>query len=466
MLSNGTIIALSTPQGQGAIGLIRISGPEAISKTKLFFQAKSKIPVDEAPVKEMIFGDFIVKDEIIDEVLITKFKGPKSYTGEDIIEISCHGSSFVLQTIIGVYIDNGLLPAKPGEFTLRAYLNRKIDLSQAEAVFDIISSETKNSHRLAMQQLRGGFSKKMESLREELIQFKALIELELDFSEEEVSFANLDELKSLLDKLHKDISVLINSFAYGNAIKNGIPVTIAGKPNVGKSSLLNLLLNDDRAIVSDIPGTTRDSIEDTIVLEGILFRFIDTAGIRKTSDLIEEIGVKRAKEKVKKSKILVYLYEDSNDPSTVASQINELLVDDINLIIVENKIDLNDYKYNNSLASNIKLELTGKNKTENLGISTKTPEAIYPLQKLLVKIVKNMNSESNIIINNVRHLHALKEALISIKKVKKSLKKNLSGDLLSIDLKEAINHIGSITGNIDHDEDILGTIFSQFCIGK
>ena len=273
-------------------------------------------------------------------------------------------------------------------------------------------------------------------------------------------------MKSLLDKLHKDISVLINSFAYGNAIKNGIPVTIAGKPNVGKSSLLNLLLNEDRAIVSDIPGTTRDSIEDTIVLEGILFRFIDTAGIRKTSDLIEEIGVKRAKEKVKNSKILVYLYEDSNDPSTVASQINELLVDDINLIIVENKIDLNDYKYNNSLASNIKLELTGKNKTENLGISTKTPEAIYPLQKLLVKIVKNMNSESNIIINNVRHLHALKEALISIKKVKKSLKKNLSGDLLSIDLKEAINHIGSITGNIDHDEDILGTIFSQFCIGK
>ena len=466
MLSNGTIIALSTPQGQGAIGLIRISGPEAISKTKLFFQAKSKIPVDEAPVKEMIFGDFIVKDEIIDEVLITKFKGPKSYTGEDIIEISCHGSSFILQTIIEVYINNGILPAKPGEFTLRAYLNRKIDLSQAEAVSDIISSETKNSHRLAMQQLRGGFSKKMESLRKELIQFKALIELELDFSEEEVSFANLDELKSLLDKLQEDISVLINSFAYGNAIKNGIPVTIAGKPNAGKSSLLNLLLNEDRAIVSDIPGTTRDSIEDTIVLEGILFRFIDTAGIRKTSDLIEEIGVKRAKEKVKNSKILVYLYEGSNDPLTVASQINELLADNINLILVENKIDLNDYKYNNSLASNIKLELTGKNKTENLGISTITPEAIYPLQKLLVKIVKNMNSESNIVINNVRHLHALKEALISIKKVKKSLKKNLSGDLLSVDLKEAINYIGSITGNIEHDEDILGTIFSQFCIGK
>lgn len=466
MLSNGTIIALSTPQGQGAIGLIRISGPEAISKTKLFFQAKSKIPIDEAPNKEIIFGDFIFKNEIIDEVLITKFKGPKSYTGEDIIEISCHGSSFILQTIIEVYINSGILPAKPGEFTLRAYLNRKIDLSQAEAVSDIISSETKKSHRLAMQQFRGGFSKKMESLRKELIQFKALIELELDFSEEEVSFANLDELKSLLDKLHKDISMLINSFAYGNAIKNGIPVTIAGKPNVGKSSLLNLLLNEDKAIVSDIPGTTRDSIEDTIVLEGILFRFIDTAGIRKTSDLIEEIGVKRAKEKVKKSKILIYLYESNNDSLIVANQLNELLVDDINLIIAENKIDQNDYRYDNSLASNIKLELTGKNKTENLGISTKTPETINPLLKLLVKIVKNMSSGSNVVINNVRHLHALKEGLISVEKVKKGLKNNITGDLLSVDLKDAINHIGSITGNIDHDEDILGTIFSQFCIGK
>ena len=358
------------------------------------------------------------------------------------------------------------MPAKPGEFTLRAYLNRKIDLSQAEAVSDIISSQTANSHRLAVQQLRGGFSKKMESLRKELIQFKALIELELDFSDEEVSFANLNELNTLLDKLHKDISDLKNSFAYGNAIKNGIPVTIAGKPNVGKSSLLNSLLNEDRAIVSNIPGTTRDSIEDTIVLDGILFRFIDTAGIRKTSDLIEEIGVKRAKEKVKKSKILIYLYESNSDPIIEANQINELLADDINLIIVENKIDLNDYNYNNSLASNIKLELTGKNKTENLGISTKTTETINPLLKLLVKIVKNMSSESNVVINNIRHLHALKEGLISIEKVKKGLKNNLTGDLLSVDLKEAINHIGSITGNIDHDEDILGTIFSQFCIGK
>ena len=260
-------------------------------------------------------------------------------------------------------------------------------------------------------------------MRKELIQFKALIELELDFSDEEVSFANLDELNTLLDKLHKDISVLKNSFAYGNAIKNGIPVTIAGKPNVGKSSLLNLLLNEDRAIVSNIPGTTRDSIEDTIVLDGILFRFIDTAGIRKTSDLIEEIGVKKAKEKVKQSRILIYLYESNNDSKITVNQINELLNGDINLIIVENKIDLNDYKYNeNLLASNIKSNYY-KNKTENLGISTKNREAIYPLREILVKIVKNMKNESNIIINNVRHLHALKEALISIKKVKKSLKK-------------------------------------------
>ena len=466
MLSDGTIIALSTPQGHGAIGLIRISGPEAISKTKLFFRPKSKIPINEAPSKEMIFGDFVVKNEIIDEVLVTKFKGPNSYTGEDIIEISCHGSSFILQFIIEIYINNGLLPAKPGEFTLRAYLNRKVDLSQAEAVSDIISSQTANSHRLAVQQLRGGFSKKMESLRKELIQFKALIELELDFSDEEVSFANLNELNTLLDKLHKDISDLKNSFAYGNAIKNGIPVTIAGKPNVGKSSLLNLLLNEDRAIVSNIPGTTRDSIEDTIVLDGILFRFIDTAGIRKTTDLIEEIGVKKAKEKVKQSRILIYLYESSNDSKITVNQINELLNGDINLIIVENKIDLNENNYNENLAFKIKSGLLYKDKIENLGISTKNRESIYPLREILVEIVKNMKNESSLIINNVRHLHALKEALNSIKKVKKGLKNNLSGDLLTIDLKEAINHIGSITGNIDHDKDILGTIFSQFCIGK
>ena len=466
MLNDGTIIALSTPQGSGAIGVIRISGPEAISKTKLFFQAKSKIPINEAPNKKMIFGDFIINKEIIDEVLITKFKGPNSYTGEDIIEISCHGSSFILQCIIEIYIKNGVLPAKPGEFTLRAYLNKKMDLSQAEAVSDIISSETADSHRLAMQQMRGGFSKKMASLRKELIQFKALIELELDFSEEEVNFANLNELDSLLDRLHKDISILKNSFAYGNAIKNGVPVTISGKPNVGKSSLLNSLLNEDKAIVSKIPGTTRDSIEDTIVLDGILFRFIDTAGIRKTSDLIEEIGVKKAKEKVKQSKILIYLYESHNDPIIIANEIKELLHDDINLIIVENKIDQQGYNYNDLLASKIKLELNNAEKVENIGISTKSIESIYPLQKILVQMIKNMKSESNLVVNNIRHLYALKEALVSIEKIKKDLKKNLSGDLLSVDLKDAINHIGSITGNIDHDEDILGTIFSQFCIGK
>src|SRR5210317_848067 len=313
MLTEGTIIALATPEGSGAIGMIRLSGEEAFRYTAAFFRPKSRRPWNEIDANNTVLGDFKVGGEIIDEVLLTKFKAPNSYTGEDVVEISCHGSSYIQQKIISCFLKEGVKPAQAGEFTLRAYLNQKMDLSQAEAVADLIAAESEAAHQLAFQQMRGGFSKKMEALRQELIQFKALIELELDFSEEEVEFANLNELRSLLNNLHRDISDLKNSFNYGNVIKKGVPVAIAGKPNVGKSSLLNALFDEEKAIVSNIPGTTRDTIEDTLILDGILFRFIDTAGLRETNDTIEAIGVERAREKVKKASVLIYLYQNDTD---------------------------------------------------------------------------------------------------------------------------------------------------------
>lgn len=466
MLSEGTIVALATPQGSGAIGVIRVSGPEAFEKTRIFFHPKSKISWDAIQANTVLLGDFMEEEELIDEVLITKFKAPHSYTGEDVVEISCHGSSYILQRIIKSFIGSGVHPAQAGEFTLRAYLNRKMDLSQAEAVADIIASESAASHQLAMQQMRGGFSKKMESLRQELIQFKALIELELDFSEEDVSFANRKELKTLLNKLYKDISELKNSFTYGNVIKKGVPVVIAGKPNVGKSSLLNALLHEEKAIVSNIPGTTRDSIEDTLIYDGILFRFIDTAGLRETEDTVEAIGVQRTREKVSQALLLLYLYNRDSDPQEIASEINALGIEKCSVFLIENKIDLYKNTFNKEFANTIASELDKKGKWIRLGISTKDKESLIPLQKLLVEEVKGMKNETNLVIHNSRHFHALGEAIKAIESVHKGMDQGLSGDLLSVELKEAIDHIGSITGKIDHDQDVLGAIFSQFCIGK
>ena len=466
MLSDGTIIALASPRGSGAIGLIRISGTQAFKKTALFFQSKSKKKFEKLSANTSHLGDFVVNEKLIDEVLLTKFKKPRSYTGEDIVEISCHGSTYIQQKIIENFLEVGVKPAKAGEFTLRAYLNRKMDLSQAEAVADIISAESSAAHKISIQQMRGGFSKKMKALRQELIQFKSLIELELDFSEENVEFANLNQLKDLINKLQKEITELKDSFTYGNVIKKGIPVAIAGKPNVGKSSLLNSLLNEEKAIVSSIPGTTRDSIEDTLILEGILFRFIDTAGLRETKDKVEAIGIKKAREKVSKASILIYLYNRNSNPISVAKEINELSHETLNIILIENKIDLHKNNFSKSLASKIKNKLGGIEIYEQLGISTKFNESLSPLKTHLIGLVQNMKSESNLIIHNSRHFHALNEALKSIEQIQMDLKNNLTGDLLSIELKEAIKHIGSITGNIDNDQDILETIFSQFCIGK
>lgn len=466
MLTEGTVIALATPEGSGAIGVIRLSGEEAFHFTAPFFQPKSKESWDKIQANTTVLGDFVSEGEIIDEVLLTKFKAPYSYTGENVVEISCHGSSYIQQKIISCFLTKGVKPAQAGEFTLRAYLNQKMDLSQAEAVADLIAAESEAAHQLALQQMRGGFSKKMEALRQELIQFKALIELELDFSEEEVEFANLVELRSLLNKLHKDISDLKNSFAYGNVIKKGVPVAIAGKPNVGKSSLLNALFEEEKAIVSNIPGTTRDSIEDTLVLGGILFRFIDTAGLRETNDVVEAIGVKKAREKVKKARVLIYLYQRDTTAPVIANEIQELHHEGLSILLVENKIDLYDNKHSEDLASEIKSNLNFESEVIALGISTKNSTSLAPLKNHLVTLIQNMKSESNLIIHNSRHFHALSEALRAIETIQEGLDQALPGDLLSIELKEAIHFIGSITGNIDNDQDILGTIFSQFCIGK
>ena len=466
MLSEGTIIALATPSGSGAIGVIRLSGPDVFEITKIFFRPKSKKPLDEISVKTSTLGNFTVDEEIIDEVLLTKFNKPHSYTGENIVEIACHGSHYIQQKIITSYLDLGIKPAQPGEFTLRAYLNQKMDLSQAEAVADIIAAESASAHKLALQQMRGGYSKKMEELRQELIEFKALIELELDFSQEEVEFANIDRLKSLLNQLYKDISDLKNSFNYGNVLKKGVPVAIAGKPNVGKSSLLNALFNDEKAIVSNIPGTTRDSIEDTLVLNGILFRFIDTAGLRETKDEIESIGIKKTREKVNQASILIYLYERDSNPSEIAREIQELHHEELHLLIVENKIDIHNNEFSEPIASKIASELNQNINIIQFGISTRNPKNLITLQNLLIDSVNKMKNDTSIVVHNTRHYDALNSALTSINSIQDALDKGLPGDLLSIDLKEAIHFIGSITGKIDNDQDILGAIFSQFCIGK
>ena len=466
MLSDGTIIALSTPQGSGALGVIRLSGPLAFEKTQRFFTPRSGQKWEDIKPNQAQLGTFKNNGALIDEVLVTAFKAPHSYTGEDVIELSCHGSPYILQQIISSYLEEDILPAQAGEFTLRAYLNKKMDLSQAEAVSDLIASESAEAHRIAMQQLRGGFSKGMEALRQKLIEFKALIELELDFSEEEVNFADKTQLEALLTELEKEISELKDSFAYGNVIKKGVPVAIAGKPNVGKSSLLNALFNEEKAIVSPIAGTTRDSIEDTLILDGVQFRFIDTAGLRQTEDTIESIGVAKAKEKVAQARILLYLYDKTTTDSVLVEELKSLYHDNLKLVLVQNKIDLAPEGHDLAFAELLKKQLPASMAPKSLGVSTKKTDSLLPLKKELVETVQSLGNSNGIIINNTRHYHALEKALKAIEQVKKGLEIDLAGDLLSIDLKEAIEHIGAITGVIDTDQDVLGTIFSQFCIGK
>ena len=457
MIKSDTIIALATPPGIGAISVIRISGKDAFKiSDKLFFK-KNKKKILSFESHTVHLGVIRCDEKEIDEVLLTIFKTPHSYTGENVVEISCHGSTYIQQEIINVFIKQGVRLANPGEFTLRAFLNGKMDLSQAEAVADLINSENEGSHRLAIKQMKKGFSSELVKLRSELIDFVSLIELELDFSEEDIEFADKKEFKSLIINIKSKLELLIESFNSGNVLKNGVAVAIVGKPNAGKSSLLNTLASDDKAIVSDIPGTTRDSIENSVNIKGIKFRFIDTAGLRETTDKIETKGIEKTKDQIQKANILIYLF-DVNDitEDEFTESLNQFKRNDLKILLVRNKIDLknNDEKLLKKLKKLGLIEISAIDKI-----------SVNKLKNVLTDSINLRETNVNTIISNSRHLSALNEALESINSVTLGIDNNLSGDLLSTDIKKCIESIGEITGEVTND-DILGNIFSNFCIGK
>ena len=460
--TNDIIVALATAHGSSAIAIIRLSGPEVLNIVEPFIYSKTlkKISLKNKPSHSVNFALIVFQDNIIDEVLITLFKNPNSYTGQDSIEISCHGSPFIQQKLLQLFLSQGARMANAGEFTLRAFLNGKLDLSQAEAVSDLITSNSALSHQFAMQQMRGGFSTKINQLRQNLINFASLIELELDFSEEDVEFANRDDLKKLISTIYSVIEALIQSFELGNVIKNGIPVTIIGKPNAGKSTLLNVLLEEDKAIVSEIAGTTRDLIEDEMIIDGVMFRFIDTAGLRVTSDAVEQIGLNKAFEAIKKSAIVIYLFDahelTAGDLVLELQKIEEHLVS-TQVILVANKIDietLNDLK-------NEFIDFP-----EMIFISAKKQLNINELKnKLLSLFDARTVSATDTIVTNARHASSLTNANLALKKVLEGLHNNIVPDLLALDIRYALNEIGLITGEVSN-EDLLNNIFSKFCIGK
>ena len=457
---NDDIIAISSPPGMGAIAIIRISGPKSISKFQPFFKSKNNKKLKNQKSHTLHFGDFRFNDQLIDEVLVSVFEKGKSFTGDESVEITCHGSTYIQKTIVETLLENGIRLAKPGEFTMRAFLNGKLDLTQAEAVSDLIYSDSEAMHKISLNQMRGGFQSELKLLRADLLHFLSMIELELDFSEEDVSFANKKDLIKLVDNVEKKLILLKDSFKFGNAIKNGVPVSIAGKPNAGKSSLLNSLLNEEKAIVSNIPGTTRDAIEDTVFINGIKFRFIDTAGLRETTDEIEIKGIEITKSKILKSSVLIYLFDinDTNE-SEILKDLEEFCKDDLKIILVRNKIDLNaKYKIN--------IERFKKyNITSLLEISAIDKESVSIVREKLSNEFSSESSNTGLVVTNLRHFNALSESITSIKKVRKAIDNEVPGDLLSIDLKNVIYSVGEITGEISNDE-MLGNIFSNFCIGK
>ncbi|NPA68166.1 MAG: tRNA uridine-5-carboxymethylaminomethyl(34) synthesis GTPase MnmE [Chlorobi bacterium] len=453
---NDTITATATPPGSGAIAVIRISGKKSLDIiNKIFFPVKQKSKLKPYTIR---FGTVKDQNEIIDEVLVSFFKAPYSYTGEDSIEISCHGSLYIQQKILNLIIKNGARLAAPGEFTQRAFLNGKMDLSQAEAVADLIASESEAAHKTAIKQMRGGFSSELQNLRKHLLSFISLIELELDFSEEDIEFADRKQLKELIENIKKHLKKLINSFELGNVLKKGIPVTIAGEPNVGKSTLLNVLLNEDKAIVSDIAGTTRDAVEDIISVNGILFRFIDTAGIRKTDDKIESLGIKKTFDKIEKSEIVLFMVNAGDKKAENKILEIQQKTKNKHLIVIINKIDETkpEILTGNLSKKNIKyIEISAKNKIN-----------IDKLNSLLAETVNYSSLNNNdTIVTNTRHIEALQKAYNAAERVSNGLEINISEDFLAQDIREILQHIGEITGEVTSDE-ILANIFANFCIGK
>lgn len=465
MIIQDTICAIATAQG-GAIGTIRVSGNEAITITEKIFSSfkKGKI-LNEQPAYTLTFGKIIDKEEIIDEVLVSLFKAPHSYTGENSVEITCHGSNYILQKVMELLIANGCRTAQPGEFTQRAFLNGKMDLSQAEAVADLIASTSAATHRLAISQMRGGFSKELAELRNQLLHFTSMIELELDFSEEDVEFANRDQLKKLANKIEQIIAKLTASFSLGNAIKNGVPVAIIGETNAGKSTLLNALLNEEKAIVSNIHGTTRDVIEDTMNIAGVTFRFIDTAGIRDTKDTIENLGIERTFQKLDQAEIVLWIIEASLAEEQI-KQLSDRIIPrakDKQLILVFNKSDLLSTEEKERIKHFLK---EAKSDLTHLFISAKEKEGVDNLEKLLInKANLPTVTQNDVIVTNVRHYEALTKALEAIHRVQDGLENQISGDFLSQDIRDCIFHLNDIAGEVTNDM-VLQNIFKNFCIGK
>ena len=464
MIKNDTIIALASPSGIGAISVIRLSGEKSIDIVAAFFKSVRKGKSLKSQKSHTIhLGHIVYKETLLDEVLVSVFKNPKSYTGENVVEISCHGSKFIQQEIIQLFIKNGCRMADNGEFTMRAFLNGKMDLSQAEAVADVIASNSAASHQMAIQQMRGGITNELKGLRAQLLDFAALIELELDFSGEDVAFADRTKFKNLVTKITLVLKQLIDSFSFGNAMKNGIPVAIIGAPNVGKSTLLNSLLNEEKAIVSDIAGTTRDAIEDEIIIHGIAFRFIDTAGIRETKDIIESIGIKKAYEKANNAQLILFLIDANNYKNSKNSFLSEIETikthfPNKRVLIIANKMDT---------LSNSETRLLEEQIDHLILLSAKNNIGIGALKTELTSLV-NLGALSNneTIVTNSRHFEALNNALTAILSVQQGIDLEISTDLFSIDIRECLRHLGNITGEYDVDKDILGHIFSNFCIGK
>ncbi|MHB1177876.1 MAG: tRNA uridine-5-carboxymethylaminomethyl(34) synthesis GTPase MnmE [Daejeonella sp.] len=482
--NSDTIIALATPSGMGAIGVIRLSGPEAISLVNEVFGGKD---LSIQHTHTIHFGTIKDGPLVLDEVLVSLFIGPRSYTKEHVVEISTHGSAYIIESIIKLLIRKGARPANPGEFTLRAFLNGQLDLSQAEAVADLIASNSQASHQVAMQQMRGGFSHELQHLRDQLIHFASMIELELDFGEEDVEFANRQDLKGLIFQIQRILHRLIASFEQGNVMKNGVPVVIAGKPNVGKSTLLNALLNEERAIVSEIAGTTRDTVEDEMILGGINFRFIDTAGIRDTVDIIEAKGVERTHEKIGLAKLIIYLVDPDQEISEIETQIQYLGGLQIPFITVVNKMDLVTAEFEEEVlsikyqvssikhrVSSIKYQVSrseSESQTQTsapdfLFISAKNNQGIDLLKELILRKVNlhTINTD-DVLVSNIRHLEALQKTEASLNNVLENIDNPVTSDFLASDIKQALYYLGEITGQVTTD-DLLETIFSKFCIGK